>query len=466
MADEAKIRGRWFIGYLLCVLCFALTIWSFYPGLMTADSIAGLTEGRRNSYSDILSPLMSYLWGIFDRVVEGPGLMLIFQNLIFWTACAVFWRATYKKSVRLGLALILFAFLPQIISQLPFIWKDIGLGASLFLASALVYLADREKIKTALLISPLFLFYGFAVRLNALPAILPLAIWSGFVFCRIFEINKRKFVPLLVGIIYFIALSLAVFLVNGRLTEWKTVYPSQQIYLYDLAAISTERDEALFPEYILRDENFSLEKVKERYNKYSVSDLIFPNLPKQGDLPVLKLSSDAEEVALLRQKWFETVAENPGVYLWHRIKIFAQLNGVARSTGPPTWQLGYSSNPPEYRGDENIGYRIIIGYLKIFRRPFPQTFGYRSVIWFLLCGIFVYKAVKRSFQGDWEIVFVLSISSILYALAYFPTTPSTEFRYLFWSAISSAVAVIFGIFLWRKEKREAPVLKQKDEKES
>jgi peptidoglycan/LPS O-acetylase OafA/YrhL len=103
--------------------------------------------------------------------------------------------------------------------------------------------------------------------------------------------------------------------------------------------------------------------------------------------------------------------------------------------------------------------------LKTFRRPFPQTFCYRSILWFLLCGIFIYKAVKRRLSGDWEIVFVLSFSSILYALAYFPTAPSTEFRYLFWSAVSSAVAVIFGIYLWRTEKREAN-LKEKDEKES
>ncbi len=451
MSSDAQNRS--YIGYLLCVLCFGLTIWAFYPGLMTADSIAGLTEGRQNSYSDILSPLMSYLWGIFDRILEGPGLMLIFQNLIFWSACAFFWRATHKKSFWLGLALILFGFLPQIISQLPFIWKDIGLGASLFLAVALVCLADKEKSKTALLISPLFLFYGFAVRLNAFPAILPLAIWSGFVFCRIFEINKRKFVPVLVGIVYLIALSVVVSIVNGRLTEGKTVHPFQQIYLYDLAAISTARDEALFPEYILRDENFSLEKVKTRYNKYSVSDLIFPNLPKEGDVPVLRLTNDAEEVTILRQKWLETVAENPATYLWHRIKIFAQLNGVAYSTGPPTWQVGFSNNPPEYRREENIGYQIFIKYLKIFRRPFPQTFGYRSVIWFLLCGIFIYKAVRRRLNGDWEIVFVLSISSILYALAYFPTAPSTEFRYLFWSAIASAVAIIFGVYLSWKERK-------------
>ena len=256
MAGEAQKNSKWYVGYLLCIVCFALTIWSFYPGLMTADSSAGLTEGRQNSYSDILSPLMSYLWGMFDRIIAGPGLMLIFQNLIFWSACAVFWRATYKKSFWLGLALVLFAFFPQIISQLPFIWKDIGLGASLFLAAALIYLADTEKSKTALLISPLFLFYGFAVRLNALPAILPLAIWSGFVFCRVFEINKRKFAPVLVGIVYLIALSVTVSIVNGRLTEGKTVHPFQQIYLYDLAAISTAGTRLCFPNIFCRTKIF------------------------------------------------------------------------------------------------------------------------------------------------------------------------------------------------------------------
>ena len=366
--------------------------------------------------------------------------MLILQNAVFWSGCACFWQATHKKSFRLGLCLILFAVMPQILAQLPVVWKDVGLGAALFLSSALLYLADKTKNKVALFASVLFLFYGYAARLNALPAILPLAIWSGFIFCRVFEIEKRKFLPVFFGIGYFVALSLTVYFAGWQITGGKTVYPFQQIYLYDLAAISKERNEALFPEYILKGENFSQENVKTRYNERSVSDLIFENVPEQGDLPVLKLSSDAEQISALRQKWLETVWGNPSAYLKHRAKVFAQLVGLSPSVTRPFWDFGFLANPPEFQREENYGARSLMKYFSLFQRPFPQTFFFRAFLWLLLCGYFLYRSVKNRLKGDWETVFVLSTSCLLFTFAYFPTTPSTEFRYLFWSAISFGVS--------------------------
>lgn len=451
---NAESRTQTFWGYLLCVLCFGLTIWAFYPGFMSPDSIGNLTDGRNGVFSDINSPLMSYLWGIFDRIVAGPALMLILQTAVFWSGCAVFWHMTHKKSFWLGLCLILFALMPQILSQLPVIWKDVGLGAALFFASALIYSADKTKSKIALFASPVFLFYGYAARLNALPAILPLALWSGFIFCRVFEIKGKKFLPIFVGVLYFVALSLTVYFVNWNLTDGKTVYPFQQVYLYDLAAISKERDEAMFPEYVLKGENFSMETLKSRYRERSVSDLIFENVPSQGDLPVLRLSSDAEQITALRGKWFETVSENPSAYLKHRGRVFAQLTGFSRSVTRPFWDLGFSGNPTEFRREENFGARALMKYFSLFQRPFPQTFFFRAFLWLLLCAYFLYRAIKNKLEGDWEIVFVLSTSCLLFTFAYFPTTPSTEFRYLFWSAISSAIVIVWGTYLLIGEKQE------------
>ncbi|HEY0428506.1 MAG TPA: hypothetical protein VGC76_12055 [Pyrinomonadaceae bacterium] len=447
MSAESKTRNKTFFGYMVCVLCFGLTIWAFYPGFMSPDSIGNLADGRSGVFADINSPVMSYLWGRLDRIVAGPALMLVLQNAVFWSGCAVFWHATHKKSIRLGACLILFALLPHILSQLPVVWKDVGLGTCLFLSAALVYLADKTKNKTALFASILFLFYAYAARLNALPAILPLAIWSGFVFGRIFETGKGKLFSVVAGIVYFAALSLAIYFVNDRLTEGRTVYPFQQIYLYDLAAISKEKNAALFPEYVLLDERFSLETVKARYNERSAADLIFENVPNQGDLPVLKLSSDAGQIKTLRDKWLETIAANPSAYLRHRGRIFAQLSGFSRSVTRPFWDLGFAANPPEFQREENLGAQILMKYFGAFSRPFAQTFGFRAFLWLLLCAYFLYRALKKRLEGDWEIVFVLSTSCLLFTFAYFPTTPSTEFRYLFWPAISAAVAIIFGVYL-------------------
>ncbi|MCY7375802.1 MAG: hypothetical protein LH472_07500, partial [Pyrinomonadaceae bacterium] len=110
-----KIRDKSFLGYAVCFSFFALTIWAFYPGLMSPDSLANLTGGRENFIHDINSPVMSYLWGKLDRLVAGPALMFVLQNLVFWTAAAIFWRTTRGKSFGLATALISLGLLPQIL---------------------------------------------------------------------------------------------------------------------------------------------------------------------------------------------------------------------------------------------------------------------------------------------------------------------------------------------------------------
>lgn len=455
-----NLKNKNYFGYVLCFLFFGLVIASFYPGMMSPDSITNLTDGRRNIYFDLNSPMMSFVWGKLDKIVEGPALMFIFQNLLFWSGCAIFWQTAKERSFKLGLFLILFALMPQVLSQLTTVWKDVAMGASLFLAVALMYHAKVFNAKWSLLLSPIFLFYGYAARLNALPAILPLAIWSGFIFCRIFEIGKSKLTSAFIGIGYFVVLSATVYLAIYSLTDWKTIYPFQQNYLYDLAAISKEKNENLFPEYIRKQENFSFELVKSRYNERSVNDLIFDDVPNNGDKAVLKFTTEPEQIAELKQKWRTSVFENPASYLKHRTIVFMQFVGLQRAITRPFWDIGFVSSPPEFRGNENSGYQILMKYFGAFRRPFSQTFFFRSFIWLILCSYFSYQAVRRKLRDDWDLVFVLSTSCLLFTFLYFPTTPSTEFRYLFWSAISTSVAVIFGIYLLRKEK-DAKVLTAK-----
>lgn len=440
------------VGYLVCVIAFGFVVWSFYPGLMTADSIGNLSQGRQNSFSDINAPLMSYLWGRLDTVVTGPALIFVIHLAIFWAACGLFWRSTRSRSFWLGIALVVFGLAPHILAQTVVAWKDVALGVSLFIAIALLYFARTSGNKIALLVSPLFLFYGFAARLNAFPAVLPIAIWTGLVAFEVFDIQRKRSAALLVGAGYFVVLSLFVCGLNHRLTEGRTDHPFQQVYLYDLAAMSVERNEPMFPDYVLNGPTFSFETVKSRYNERSVSDLIFPNVPNAGDVPPLRLTNAAEEVDQLRDTWLTAIARDPIIYLRHRTRVFAQLIGVSRSVTAPYVAEGFANNPPEFRGGENFGYAALMKYFAAFRRPLAQTLFFRGVVWIALLIALSYLAIRRRFEADWDLVFVLSLSSLLFMLAYFPTTPSTEFRYLFWPAIASAVAVIFGIYLLRSEK--------------
>ena len=443
----------WWLGYLICLTGFFVSIAAFYPGFMSPDSIDNFNSGRQGIFRDIASPVMSYLWGLLDSIVPGPALMFLLQNFIFWCGCAIFWYAARTKHILLRLLLVLFGFMPQIISQLTTVWKDVQLAAALFFVSALLYLASQTKSVFPVLITPFFLIYGYAVRLNAAAAVLPLAVWTAIVFYKIVSSEtffKRKIIYTgLIGIIYFSALTFVVYSVNERLTEGKTVYPSQQIFLYDLAAISIDRDEPLFPDYVLSEKGFFFESVKAGYNLRSVNSLIYGSFPKNGDPPLLKLTQNSEEITALQNKWLETVSDNKLSYLRHRFFVFAQLNGFTRQTvSNPYWDSGFNSNPPEFRSEPNFLNKILMKYFSLFKK----YFFFRGYFWLALCFIFIYQALKHKFQTEWQMVFFLSASSILYNLAYFSTTPSTEFRYIFWSELAAAIAAIFAVYLLLKER--------------
>ena len=429
-----------FLGYLLCGLFFLLLLWAFYPGLMSPDSLGNLSDGRLGQYSDLQAPVMSFVWRQLDQIVDGPALMFIMQNVIFWTAVAIFWTATEEKSPRLRICFVVFALLPQILSQLTTVWKDVGMGVTLLMASALIYYADRKRNKLAFFLAPLFLFYADAVRLNAFPAVLPLTIWGALVGCRLFGIKKTRLLPLAAGLICFAILSGAVYMVNKYLTGGKTVYPFQQVLLYDLAAISKEKDEPLFPDYVLHSD-FSFDEVKANYNLRSVNALIYPHASSPDEREVLKLTRNADEIKALWGKWFETVRANPLIYVRHRWKIFAQLIGFTTvSVSNLYWDSGFSTSPPEYRREDNIAQTVLMKYFSTFRK----VGFFHGFLWLLLLFFFFVKAAVNKLDGDWEIIFFLALSGILFTLAYFPTTPSTEFRYLFWTAVAAAIVTIFG----------------------
>ncbi|HLM57106.1 MAG TPA: hypothetical protein VK422_13405, partial [Pyrinomonadaceae bacterium] len=151
---------------------------------MSQDSGAQWAEARAWRFSDWHPPLMAAAWGLVDRVVAGPVGMLVLHNAAFWGACALLWRATRGRSKWLGVALCAFGLLPQVLSHLSTVWKDAGLGVSLLLAAALLYTASRTNSRAALVAAMPPLFYGFGVRLNAAPAVLPLALWAGVLACR------------------------------------------------------------------------------------------------------------------------------------------------------------------------------------------------------------------------------------------------------------------------------------------
>ena len=240
----------------------------------------------------------------------------------------------------------------KFLALLSTIVKDVGLGVALFLASALLYTANKTASKFALIATCPLLFYGYAVRLNAAPAIVPLALWTGFIACRIMPSLKAKamtlkILPTLIGIVYLSMLSAAVLITNRVLVKNNRTYPIQSIWLYDLAAIAKDTGQSPFPAYISNDPKFSLEKVSKYYTPEWINTLIF------NCEPILKISFDPAEIAELQSKWWQAVLSNKLIYLQHRWNVFTTLIGfntyyINKAVLP---SAGY--NPREYKRKPN-----------------------------------------------------------------------------------------------------------------
>src|SRR3990172_8065690 len=118
--------------------------------------------------------------------------MLVFHNLVFWSALSLlaFWISPQSNLYRI-LFLLFFGFFPTVLAQLGTVFKDSAMSISLFLASVLFLYAGRTTVKikfiVLLVIAVIFLFYGFAVRLNSAPAVAVLCLWFGDI------VSKRKF---------------------------------------------------------------------------------------------------------------------------------------------------------------------------------------------------------------------------------------------------------------------------------
>lgn len=432
------------IGYALCLAGFVLTLVAFSPGLMSPDSIDQWQQGQTWSFNDVHPPMMSALWGIFDRIWPGPFLMLVFHNLLFWGSAALFWHLTKEKSFVAALGFACLGFMPQTWALLTTIWKDIGLGASLLLAAALLYAADQKKSRAALFCSVPLMFYASGARLNAATATLPLAIWSGLIACRLFpnlrvRVRAGRILPAAVGVVYLFVLLFAVNLTTKALTGGQTLFPYQQILLHDLAAISKATGQSQFPSYLAEADGFSVERVAETYKPCSVNSLIYSKNPP------LKITTNAEQVAELRARWRAVVFADPTTYLKQRAALFACLTGFNTEEG---WMTFFPAtglnNPRPIKSPMNALTRLLTDYFFWF----SSSVLFRGFFWLLLSAGVIYLSLRLRLDKELEPAFVLASSGLLYGLGYFFYSPSSEFRYLWWTAVAaSAATVLFVIYL-------------------
>lgn len=290
------------------ILLFFSYVVFLWPGEMSPDSMVQYAAAVSGQYSDHHPFIMSFLWRYLNYLHTGSGLMLLFHLCLLWSG--VFF--IYRSLEQYAWSPFLFGipFIPNVWAYAGMIWKDVGCAFSFF--CVLSYMSYACLCKKNITLPKLFLMliilgYGSLVKFQGAylaPIVLVWIAWHRVHYgtFRQFSLSAIPVAMIFYGMVYGITLI-------GPTVKQDHAW--QFVKLYDLAAISVQTGEDLFPK-----ENktaiFSMEEVYKRFNHKRVDDLVY------GDAILIK-SKNEEERNVLYQTWLKQVISHPFLYLHHRL---------------------------------------------------------------------------------------------------------------------------------------------------
>src|SRR3954470_21077794 len=118
---------------------FALTLYIFYPGVMTFDARYVYQDIAKGFFGDWQSPVMTLVWSWIDPVAPGSGSLLLLTVTLYWLAFGLLALTLVQRSPWLALLLLLLALSPPAFIFVGIIWRDVLFAAAWLLAGALVF---------------------------------------------------------------------------------------------------------------------------------------------------------------------------------------------------------------------------------------------------------------------------------------------------------------------------------------
>jgi hypothetical protein len=413
-----------------------LVILTFYPGLMNVDAWIQLAEARAQVYHDWHLPLMGRVWAVFDRVSPGPGGLLLLNNLMFWSGLALTTYLTRLPPLAAVVAILAVGLAPPVFSALGVVWKDVGMAAALLLAFALLWWARTRSSRVVLCLSMPFLLYGFALRHNAAPAVFPLVLWIPSIWQQVGQSQRptTRRQLLLTGLMLFVLLGGTVLALNRLLTNGQRLYPTQQVLLHDLTAISVKTGQLHLPTSLKTNQPPTIEGLACLYTWHSAVALFSGN----RDTCALRIKKivDPPRMADLEAKWISTIFSHPGAYLEHRWNVFREQFAFDRARVCYPLQGGTAPNP---LGIEFTGSLLFQSVQQLLTVAAYQTPLFRGWIYLTLTGMLVMIAVWGRNQAP---LLVLSASGLFYSLAYLIVSTGCDFRFHWWSVVAAVVGLV------------------------
>jgi hypothetical protein len=407
---------------------YGLTLFIFYPGIMTYDARFVHADIATGMLGDWQSPVMTVLWGAIDPIAPGAGSMCLLIVTCYWLGFGVLAFALVRCSTALALLLPPLALLPPAFVFVGIIWRDVLFSAIWLLAAALVFAAvgrgARLRVAAQALAMALCIL-GVLLRPNALIAAPILAAYIAWPRRMSWKRTAVLLIPAALG---FFALVQGIY--YGALGATRQ-HPLQSIMVFDLGAISHFARENQFPV------NWSERETALLFNAcYDPSqwDVYWRFEPCEFVMQKLEVEQQLFGTSAISQAWVQAVMRHPWAYLAHRTAfMWAFLSG--NNLG--MW-LADVEHPTETVFPERVAFAALVHVYDLCK----LTPLFRAGTWLLLCLIVCGMAWRRRETPEGAFALGVCGSAAVYVLSFFPVGVASDFRYAHWAVLAGIVGSV------------------------
>lgn len=417
-----------------------------YPGSLSFDSFVQLFEGRSANYGGWHPPVMSWLLGLFDAIVPGAGLFMLFDTaLAFGALLSLLWLRprTGWGAVAAAVAIVC---LPQLFLYQAIIWKDVlfadaCLAGFVCLAWAAARWQTRRLRFTMLAASVLFLALATLARQNG-AVIVPCAAAALGWIAYACEKRWRSAAAYAAGGLALVAL---VVLAGNAALQTRvdedsdgTAGQFKLLALYDLVGM-TKSDPAL-PLPVL---NESAPELAARIRDDGVR-LFTParNDTLVGSQPLQDVFTDTDDDVVMAQ-WREAALDHPGLYLGLRARLFGWVFTTPDLGLCYAIHVGAEGDPLRIK---TLGMRPRFDardrWLQGLGDFFVGTPAFSHVFYAALALAALVLLLRRREPADLAMAGLLG-AALLFTLTFFVISIACDYRYLYALDLAAIAATLY-----------------------